>query len=128
MTVERTRRHTVVVWLDTGQREPVEITLMNRLDEPTAIHWHGMELESYYDGVHGWSGSRRRVTPIIEPGGSFVVRFTPPRAGTFIYHTHLHDYRQLSSGLYGPLIVTDAGETFDPATDHVIVIGRSGLT
>ena len=108
--------------------EPVEITLMNRLDEPTALHWHGMELESYYDGVHGWSGSDRRVTPIIEPGGSFIVRLTPPRSGTFIYHTHLHDYRQLAGGLYGPLIVTDAGETFDPATDHVIVLGRSGLT
>ena len=108
--------------------EPVEITLVNRLAEATAIHWHGIELDSYYDGVHGWSGVDRRVTPMIEPGGSFVVRFTPPRAGTFIYHTHLHDYRQLSSGLYGPLIVTDAGETFDPATDHVIVLGRSGLT
>ena len=104
--------------------EPVEITLVNHLAEATAIHWHGIELDSYYDGVHGWSGAGRRVTPMIEPGGSFVVRFTPPRAGTFIYHTHLHDYRQLSSGLYGPLIVTDADETFDPATDHVIVLGR----
>ncbi len=110
------------------RNEPVEITLENRLAEATAIHWHGMELDSYYDGVHGWSGINRRVTPMIEPGASFVVRFTPPRAGTFIYHTHLHDYRQLTSGLYGPLIVTDADETFDPATDHVIVLGRSGLT
>jgi FtsP/CotA-like multicopper oxidase with cupredoxin domain len=108
--------------------ERVEITLVNRLPEATAIHWHGLELESYYDGVHGWSGAGSRVTPMIEPGGSFVVRLAPPRAGTFIYHTHLHDYRQLSSGLYGPLIVTDEGETFDPATDHVIVLGRSGLS
>lgn len=110
------------------RNEPVEITLVNELAEATATHWHGIELDSYYDGVHGWSGAGRRVTPMIEPGGSFVVRFTPPRAGTFIYHTHLHDYRQLSSGLYGPLIVTNPGETFDPATDHVIVLGRSGLT
>jgi manganese oxidase len=109
------------------RNEPVEITLVNRLDEATSIHWHGMELESYYDGVHGWSGLRRQVTPMIEPGASFVVRFTPPRAGTFIYHTHLHDYRQLSSGLYGPLVVVDPGDTFDPVTDHVIVLGRSGL-
>ena len=108
--------------------EPVEITVVNRLAESTAIHWHGIELDSYYDGVHGFSGLDGRVTPIIEPGGTFVVRFTPPRAGTFIYHTHLHDYRQLSSGLYGPIVVTDAGELFDPATDHVIVLGRSGLT
>lgn len=108
--------------------ELVEITLVNRLEEATAIHWHGMELDSYYDGVHGWSGLGRRVTPMIEPGGSFAVRFTPPRAGTFIYHTHLHDHRQLSSGLYGPLIVVDKDEPFDAATDHVIVLGRHGLT
>jgi FtsP/CotA-like multicopper oxidase with cupredoxin domain len=107
--------------------EPVEITLANELAEATAIHWHGMELDSYFDGVHGWSGFGRRVTPMIAPGGRFAVRFTPPRAGTFIYHTHLHDYRQLTSGLYGPLIVVGDHETYDPTVDHVIVLGRSGL-
>jgi FtsP/CotA-like multicopper oxidase with cupredoxin domain len=109
--------------------EPVEITMVNRLSEGTAIHWHGMELDSYYDGVHGWSGVGSSVTPLITPGGTFVVRFTPPRTGTFIYHTHLHDNRQLPSGLYGALLVVDpgtSGETFDPATDHVFVIGGGG--
>jgi FtsP/CotA-like multicopper oxidase with cupredoxin domain len=106
--------------------ERVEITLVNELPEGTAIHWHGMELESYYDGVHGWSGSGTRVTPLIEPGGSFVVRITPPRTGTFMYHTHLHDNRQLTSGLYGAMLVVERGETFDEATDHVFVIGRGG--
>jgi manganese oxidase len=108
--------------------EPVEITVVNRLPEATSLHWHGLEIDSYYDGVHGWSGSGRQVAPMIAPGASFVVRITPPRAGTFIYHTHLHDYRQLSSGLYGPLIVTEPGETFDPATDHVVVLGRRQVT
>ncbi|MFH0341061.1 MAG: multicopper oxidase domain-containing protein [Chromatiales bacterium] len=65
---------------------------------------------------------------MIDPGDRFVVRYTPPRAGTFMYHTHLHDYRQLSSGLYGPMIVTDPGESFDPATDHVLMLGRSDVT
>ena len=27
--------------------EPVEITVVNRLGESTALHWHGMELDSY---------------------------------------------------------------------------------
>jgi FtsP/CotA-like multicopper oxidase with cupredoxin domain len=54
------------------------------------------------------------------------VRFTPPRAGTFIYHTHLHDNRQLTSGLYGALLVVDARDTFDEAVDHVFVLGRGG--
>jgi FtsP/CotA-like multicopper oxidase with cupredoxin domain len=104
--------------------EPVEITVVNRLTEATAIHWHGLEIDSYYDGVHGWSGIGRQTAPIIEPGTSFVVRITPLRAGTFIYHTHLHDYRQLSSGLYGPLIVTEPGDTYEGAVDHVMVLGR----
>lgn len=106
--------------------EPVEITLVNRLPEATAIHWHGMELESYYDGVHGWSGAGSRVTPLIPPGESFVVRFTPPRAGTFIYHTHMHDDHQLPSGMYGALLVLEPDEIFDPAFDHVLVIAQDG--
>jgi manganese oxidase len=109
------------------RNEPVEITVVNRLGESTALHWHGMELDSIYDGVHGFSGIGRRLSPLIEPEGSFVVRFTPPRTGTFMYHTHLHDERQLPLGLYGPMVVVDSPEAFDPQTDHVLIIGRSGL-
>jgi FtsP/CotA-like multicopper oxidase with cupredoxin domain len=108
--------------------EPVEITLENRMSEATAVHWHGIELDSYYDGVHGFSGVGPRQTPIVAAGDRFVVRFTPPRAGTFIYHTHLHDHRQLSSGLYGAIVVVAPGETVDEGTDHVLVLGRSGIT
>ena len=107
--------------------EPVEITVVNRLGEATALHWHGIELDSYYDGVHGWSGGGQRLAPLIEPDRSFVVRFTPPRSGTFMYHTHLHDERQLPLGLYGPVIVVEPGETFDPVTDHVLIVARKGL-
>jgi FtsP/CotA-like multicopper oxidase with cupredoxin domain len=108
--------------------EPVEIAVENRLAEATSIHWHGLELDSYYDGAHGWSGIGTRTAPMIEPGRTFVVRLTPPRAGTFIYHTHLHDYRQLTAGLYGALVVTDADEGFDPTLDHVILLGRRDAT
>ena len=107
--------------------EPVEITVSNQLGEPTALHWHGMELESYYDGVHNWSGMNRTLAPMIEAGGSFVVRFTPPRTGTFIYHTHLHDYRQLPLGLYGPLLVVDDDQAHQAELDHVVIVGRSGI-
>ncbi len=107
--------------------EPVEISVVNHLGESTALHWHGMELESYYDGVHGWSGLGDRLAPMIDAGGTFVVRFTPPRTGTFMYHTHLHDERQLPLGLYGPMIVVDAGDDFDAVTDHVFMIGRRGI-
>jgi FtsP/CotA-like multicopper oxidase with cupredoxin domain len=106
--------------------EPTAITVTNELNVPTAIHWHGIELESYYDGVAGWTGSSEQVTPAIAPGSSFVALMTPPRAGTFIYHTHWHEIGQLVGGLYGPLIVVEPGEKFGPATDKVFIIGRAG--
>jgi FtsP/CotA-like multicopper oxidase with cupredoxin domain len=107
--------------------EPVEITLDNRMTEPTAIHWHGIELESYHDGVPGWGGHPGNLTPPVAPGQSFVAKMTPPRAGTFIYHTHWHKDLQLSGGLYGPLIVIEPSERYDPETDHVVVIGLNGI-
>ena len=97
--------------------QPVEIEVVNKLHDPTAIHWHGIELQSYYDGVPGWSGADKQIAPPIAPGSSFVARMTPPRAGTFIYHTHWHDEYQLINGIYGPLIVLPPGEKFDPDSD-----------
>lgn len=108
--------------------QPVEITVVNKLKESTAVHWHGMELESYYDGVAGWGIKGAEVTPTIEPGREFCAKFTPPRTGTFIYHTHLNDEAQLTGGLYGPLIVIDQGSKFDPGTDQIFLIsGWGGL-
>ena len=105
---------------------PAEITVVNQLQQSTSIHWHGMELESYYDGVPGWGTKSNEVTPAIKPGGSFVVRFTPPRAGTFMYHTHLNDEAQISGGLYGPLIVVESVKEFDASKDFTFVVSRGG--
>ncbi len=103
--------------------ERTAITVINRLPEPTSVHWHGMELESYYDGVSGWSGADARRAPMIAPGDSFVAVMTPPRAGTFMYHPHMEEEDQLSAGMFGPLIVLEPGERFDPTTDLVFLLG-----
>jgi FtsP/CotA-like multicopper oxidase with cupredoxin domain len=105
---------------------PVEIAIVNNISHATAVHWHGVELESYYDGVPHMGGDGNRTTPLIEPGGSFTARFTPPRAGTFIYHTHFNDFIQLTGGLYGALVVVERAAAFDPATDHAFVISLDG--
>ena len=102
--------------------EPVEITVLNHLDAPTTIHWHGLELDSYYDGVIG-GGVGNQVTPAVQPGKSFVARFTPNRAGTFIYHTHAADPDQLPGGVYGALVVLEPGKAFDAEHDLLLVIG-----
>ncbi len=106
--------------------QPVSITILNRLTEETSVHWHGIELESYYDGIPGWSGNGKHIAPAIPPGGSFAAEFTPPRAGTFIYHTHIDDIRQVSSGLYGPLIVLDPGKSFEPDADRILLLSVQG--
>ena len=106
--------------------EPVAVVVHNRLPTPIAVHWHGIELQSYYDGVGGWSGSASRIAPMIAPGDSFVARITPPRAGTFMYHVHSEHGDQLVSGLYGPLLVLDPGQSFDSLMDRVFIIGTGG--
>jgi FtsP/CotA-like multicopper oxidase with cupredoxin domain len=103
--------------------ETVAITVVNRLREPTTVHWHGMELESVYDGVSGWSRTGGSVAPLVAPGDSFTVALTPPRAGTYIYHTHMDEGSQLVTGMYGPLLVLEPGARWDAATDHVVMIG-----
>jgi FtsP/CotA-like multicopper oxidase with cupredoxin domain len=105
--------------------EPVSITMLNRLPYPSAIHWHGIEVQnSYVDGVPGWSGAPGHTAPMVMPGDSFTVEFTPPRAGTFIFHSHSNEYFQIAAGLAAPLIVLDSAERYDPATDHTILINQ----
>jgi FtsP/CotA-like multicopper oxidase with cupredoxin domain len=101
--------------------EPVSITVVNTLNEATAVHWHGIELESYFDGVAGFGGTGRRISPIIAPRDSFEVRFTPPRSGTFMYHSHVNEVRQHAAGLLGPLVIVDGARAM-PADDHVFLI------
>jgi FtsP/CotA-like multicopper oxidase with cupredoxin domain len=106
--------------------EPTAIVVLNRAQTPVTVHWHGIELESYFDGVGGWSGDLRQIAPSVAPGDSFIVRLTPQRAGTFIYHTHQDEVRQLGAGLYGPLIVVEPGQTPDTLTDRILLMGTSG--
>jgi len=106
--------------------EPVRIAVHNRLTIPISVHWHGIELDSYFDGVGDFSGAAKRIAPMIAPSDSFVVRFTPPRAGTFMYHVHGERGEELASGLYAPLIVLEPGATFDARTDRVFILANGG--
>ena len=112
--------------LELTRGQPVAITLVNRAHEAIAVHWHGLEIESFPDGVPGWSGDGRTTLPSVPPGDSLTVRFTPPRAGTFMYHSHANEMQQISSGLYGAIVVSEPGVRRDPATDHVLVLSDDG--
>jgi FtsP/CotA-like multicopper oxidase with cupredoxin domain len=111
--------------LELKRGQPVRIQVKNNLEEPSGVHWHGLEIESFPDGVADFSGMGDKIMPPIPPGGTFAAEFTPPRNGTFPYHSHLHEMRQISSGMYGAIIVSDSPR--DTTRDHVIVAGGGGL-
>lgn len=109
--------------------EPTTILVTNRTPQPTSVHWHGIELESFYDGVAGWSGGARAIEPAIRPESTFEVHITPKRAGTFMYHTHFNDVNQQYGGLVGPLVVLEPGQRWDAAREILVVVsdGRHGM-
>jgi FtsP/CotA-like multicopper oxidase with cupredoxin domain len=83
------------------QGEHVQITVENRLDEETTVHWHGLRVPNPMDGVP------HLTQPPIAPGETFVYAFDVPDAGTYWYHPHQRSYEQVGRGLYGPLIVEE---------------------
>jgi FtsP/CotA-like multicopper oxidase with cupredoxin domain len=83
-----------------------------------------LEIESFPDGVPNWSGLGNRIYSQIAPRDSFVAAFTPPRSGTYPYHSHLDDRHQINSGMYGAIVVTDTPR--DTTRDHVIIAGGGG--
>jgi len=100
--------------------ETVVVKVVNRLSEPTIIHWHGIRLEAPMDGTDG-------VQEPIKPGEEFEYRFVVPDAGTFWYHSHYNETVQVERGMYGAIIVEDGS---DPVVDgeKVIMIDDMKLT
>ncbi|HKV71812.1 MAG TPA: multicopper oxidase domain-containing protein [Gemmatimonadales bacterium] len=112
--------------LDLERGKPVAITIVNHLGEPTSVHWHGIEVQdSYADGVPGFSGEGEHLAPAIAPGDSFVARFAPVRAGTFMYHAHIDEVREEVGGLEGALIVRDSSSPPSPE-DRVFLLKGGG--
>lgn len=83
------------------QGKRIRINFINRLKEPTTIHWHGIRIDIAMDGVPFLT------QPPIKPGENFVYDFICPDAGTFWYHPHVNSLEQLSRGLVGTLIVEE---------------------
>ena len=107
------------------RNEPIAITVINRTGAPTAVHWHGLEIESFFDGAAGFSGTPTRISPMIAPNDSFVAKLVPPRAGTFIYHSHSDELRQIGGGLSGAFVVLPENEKWNPETDRVVVVAQA---
>ncbi len=103
------------------QGDEVQLRLVNGLDQPTTIHWHGLRLPNAMDGVPGMTQAA------VAPGDSFAYRFTARDAGTFWYHPHANSTEQISRGLAGVLVVDDV-EGPDVDADEVIVLDDWRMT
>lgn len=93
--------------------KPFAARLVNALDEPTTIHWHGLRIANRMDGVPFLT------QPYVNPGESFDYTFTPPDAGTFWYHPHCNTLIQMGHGLTGVLVVESPD---DPPFDGEVVL------
>jgi FtsP/CotA-like multicopper oxidase with cupredoxin domain len=80
--------------LDLTEGKPVSIAIVNKLDRPEIVHWHGQWIPSDVDG------SMEEGSPMIPAGGSTLVQFTPKPAGLHWYHTHAMAGHDLKLGLY----------------------------
>lgn len=100
--------------LTVGDR--VAITLVNRLPQPTTLHWHGLAVPQTADGDP-------MVSPSVAPGATTTYRFTvtDQMIGTHWYHAHVNTDFQVDKGLHGPLVVDpapgSAAAAATPATD-----------
>jgi blue copper oxidase len=81
------------------------IDVVNALGEPTAVHWHGLSVDTRNDG--------NGEAPIAA-GATFRYAFpVRNRSGLYWYHPHPHGAtaRQLYRGLFGTFEVEDDDET-----------------
>lgn len=85
--------------LEVAQGARVTVRFVNRIDQPTAVHWHGIRLDNAADGVPG-------VTqPAVEPGDSFDYQLRFPDDGIYWYHPHHREDVQQDAGLAGNIVV-----------------------
>lgn len=85
--------------------DEVEVTVENRLDVDTTVHWHGLLVSGDVDG-----GPHQ----VIKPDGRWRPRLKIDQpASTLWYHPHLHHdtARQVYMGLAGMIIVDDGSDT-----------------
>lgn len=86
-----------------GQK--VRIRFLNRLPDPSIVHWHGLDVPAEADG-------HPRLA--VAGGAEYIYEFeVNNRAGTYWYHPHPHMQTgpQVYSGLAGLLIVSDDEES-----------------
>lgn len=103
--------------------DTLRVRLVNRLDQPTNLHTHGLVVSAEGNGDNPFVS--------VEPGESFDYEISLPRDhphGVFWYHPHRHGLvaDQVFGGLYGAIVVDE--EDWSQRPPRVVVVSDVTLS
>ncbi len=84
--------------LKVEQGATIVVLFKNNIELPTTVHWHGLRLDSRFDGT------RLAQAPVMR-GETFTYEVFFPDAGVYWYHPHIREDIQQDLGLYGNMLV-----------------------
>jgi FtsP/CotA-like multicopper oxidase with cupredoxin domain len=93
--------------------DELAVTVANRLNHPTSMHWHGIALRNDMDGAPP-------ATANIDAGKDFTYRFSLPHPGTYWAHPHIG--LDADTGMYLPVIVDDPTEPGGYDAEWIVVL------
>jgi CopA family copper-resistance protein len=100
--------------LEFKEGEYAVIYVKNEMSVETSVHWHGLLLPNFYDGVP------YLTTPPIEPGHTQKYEFPIKQSGTYWYHSHT--MLQEQSGVYGSIVIHPKEKTLEYDKDLVLML------
>src|ERR1700722_16272163 len=102
------------------QGRKISVEIRNKSADPEVVHWHGLFLPPDVDGA------MEEGSPMIAPGASTRLSFTPDPAGFRWFHTHTfagNDLRKAQfSGQHGFLLIDLADPASQPAYDREVFL------
>ncbi len=100
--------------LEFNEGEFAIINVTNTMDVETSVHWHGLILPNFYDGVP------YLTTPPIEPGETQQYKFALKQSGTYWYHSHTGLQEQ--RGVYGSIQINPKETNLEYDKDLVLIL------
>lgn len=96
--------------------EDATITVINKTDEDTSVHWHGILLPGMMDGAPGFNGFKG-----IAPGRSYTYTFKIRQSGTYWYHSHSGTQDQ---SVLGAIVIDPVKPSpFKADREYVVLLG-----
>jgi len=101
------------------QNATIMVRFTNKIDLPTAVHWHGVRLDNASDGAPGLTQDP------VASGKGYLYRVHFPDAGIYWYHAHVREDIEQPMGLYGNIIVDSPDpHYYEPANkEEVLMLG-----